>query len=69
VQVFVEAATRAGSIELGALVRALHEGAYDTVLGPITFNAKGDVSNFEYAMYRWHDGSYEEICCRPSGGG
>ena len=29
--------------------------------GPITFDAKGDVTGFEYAMYRWHDGRYEPV--------
>ena len=56
----------AGSTDLGALVKALHEGTYDTVLGPIAFDAKGDVVGYEYRMYRWHDGQYDEICCRPS---
>ena len=68
VQVFAEAARRAGSTGLDALEKALHEGTYETVLGPITFDAKGDVRGFEYSMYRWHDGKYEEICCGPSVG-
>jgi branched-chain amino acid transport system substrate-binding protein len=67
VQVFAEAARRAGSTELGALVKALREGTFETVLGPIAFDEKGDVKGFEYSMYRWHDGGYEEICCRPPG--
>ena len=65
VQVFAEAVRRAGSIDLGALVKVLHEGAYDTVLGPVTFDEKGDVRGFRYEMYRWHDGRYEDICCSP----
>jgi branched-chain amino acid transport system substrate-binding protein len=69
VQVFAEAARRVGSIKLSALVKALHEGTYDTVLGRIAFDAKGDVRDFKYTMYRWHEGRYEEICCRPSAGG
>ena len=67
VQVFAEAARRAGSTGLAALVRVLHEGAYDTVLGPITFDEKGDVKGFRYEMYRWHDGRYEPV--GPMGGG
>ncbi len=69
VQVFAEAARRVGSIELAALVKALHEGTFDTVLGSLSFDKKGDVRDFRYTMYRWHDGRYEEICCRPPGGG
>jgi branched-chain amino acid transport system substrate-binding protein len=69
VQVFAEAARRAGTVELGALVKTLREGSYDTVLGPIAFDEKGDVRDFRYTMHRWHDGRYEEICCRPAKGG
>jgi branched-chain amino acid transport system substrate-binding protein len=61
VQVFAEAARRSGSTDLGALEKALHEGAYDTVLGPVTFDQKGDVTGFRYEMYRWHDGRYEPV--------
>jgi branched-chain amino acid transport system substrate-binding protein len=66
VQVFAEAARRAGSTDLGALVQALHAGSYGTVLGPISFDAKGDVRGFTYTMYRWHDGRYEPVCCGPA---
>jgi branched-chain amino acid transport system substrate-binding protein len=69
VQVFAEAARRAGSTDLAALVKALHAGTYDTVLGPISFDEKGDVRGFTYIMYRWHDGKYEPICCGPADGG
>ena len=54
VQVFAEAARRAGSTGLAALEKALYAGAYETVLGPVTFDDKGDVRGFEYSMYRWH---------------
>jgi branched-chain amino acid transport system substrate-binding protein len=67
IQVFAEAARRAGSTRLDALGKVLHEGTYETVLGPITFDDKGDVKGFKYSMYRWHDRRYEEICCRPPG--
>jgi branched-chain amino acid transport system substrate-binding protein len=63
IQVFAEAAERATSTKLEALEMVLHQGAYETVLGPITFDAKGDVMGFRYQMYRWHDGRYEAVCC------
>ena len=66
IQTFAQAAKKAGSIELESLEKTLHQGAYETVLGPITFDAKGDVQGFQYSMYRWHDRRYEEICCRPA---
>ena len=67
IQAFAEAAKKAGSTELDALEKALHQGTYETVLGPITFDEKGDVKGFKYSMYRWHDRRYEEICCRSPG--
>lgn len=33
----------------------------NTVLGPISFDRKGDVKGPAYVMYRWHEGSYAEI--------
>jgi branched-chain amino acid transport system substrate-binding protein len=64
IQVFAEAARRAGSTALEGLTQALHQGTFDTALGTISFDEKGDVEGFEYAMYRWREGSYAEICCR-----
>ena len=67
IQVFAEAGRRAGSFGLDALGKALHDGTFETVLGTITFDGKGDVQGFKYSMYRWHDRAHEEICCRPAG--
>ncbi|WP_082145849.1 branched-chain amino acid ABC transporter substrate-binding protein [Microvirga massiliensis] len=67
IQVFADAAKKTGSTELDELAKALHGGRFETVLGPITFDDKGDVKGFKYSMYRWHDRNYEEICCRPPG--
>jgi branched-chain amino acid transport system substrate-binding protein len=69
VQVFAEAARRAGSTQLVRLEQALHGGTYDTVLGPLTFDDKGDVKDFRYCVYKWHDGRYDELYCPPSPGG
>ena len=67
VQVFAEAARRAGSTKLDALEKALHGGTYETVLGPLTFDEKGDVKDFRYCVYKWHDGRYDELYCPPGG--
>jgi len=63
VQVFADAARLAGSTRLDALEKALRDGTYETVLGPIAFDDKGDVKDFRYCVYRWHDGRYEEFYC------
>jgi branched-chain amino acid transport system substrate-binding protein len=59
-QVFADAASQAKSLKFAELVRALHAHKYNTVVGPIAFDKKGDVLNPDYALYLWHDGKYEE---------
>ena len=41
--------------------KALREGGYETVLGSLSFDEKGDVKNPEYVMYVWKDGQYGEL--------
>ncbi len=61
IQAFVDAATKAGSTDAEEVAEALRQGSYDTVLGPIAFNEKGDVTEPKYVMYRWNNGQYAEI--------
>ena len=28
---------------------------------------KGDVKDFRYCVYKWHDGRYDELYCPPGG--
>ena len=61
IQAFADAAKKAGSTDPEAVAKALKEGNYETVLGSIAFNDKGDVKNPEYVMYVWKDGQYGEL--------
>jgi len=61
VQAFADAAAKAGSTDPEAVAKALKEGSYETVLGMLGFNEKGDVKNPEYVMYVWKDGQYGEL--------
>ncbi|MGB8841547.1 MAG: branched-chain amino acid ABC transporter substrate-binding protein [Aliidongia sp.] len=61
VQVFAEAADKAKSTKLADLVKVLHSTTFDTVVGPIKFDDKGDVLNPEYVFYVWKDGKYSEM--------
>jgi branched-chain amino acid transport system substrate-binding protein len=61
IQAFVDAAKKAGSTEVEDVAAALKEGSYDTVLGPIAFNDKGDVEEPKYVMYQWKEGQYSEL--------
>jgi len=61
IQVFAEAADKAKSTKLADLVKVLHSTTFDTVVGPIKFDDKGDVLNPEYVFYVWKDGKYSEM--------
>jgi branched-chain amino acid transport system substrate-binding protein len=61
IQAFADAAKKAGSTEPEEVAAALQEGTFETVLGQIAFNEKGDVEEPKYVMYRWKDGQYSEI--------
>ena len=59
VQVWTQAVERAGTTDPTWVAETLREGQFDTVLGTIGFDAKGDVTGFEpFAWYVWTDGKY-----------
>jgi branched-chain amino acid transport system substrate-binding protein len=59
VQAWAQAAEKAGSLELPAMIASLREHQFDTVLGSIEFDDKGDVSLEGPVLYVWHaDGAY-----------
>ncbi|MFO1074853.1 MAG: branched-chain amino acid ABC transporter substrate-binding protein [Geminicoccaceae bacterium] len=61
IQAFVDAAKKAGSTDPKKVAQALHGTSFDTVLGSIAFNDKGDVKEPKYVMYQWADGKYAEM--------
>ena len=60
VQVWAEAVALAGSLDLNAVIKSMHSRQFDTVLGQIGFDARGDVTGFEpWQWYVWRaDGTY-----------
>jgi branched-chain amino acid transport system substrate-binding protein len=60
VQVWAQAVAAAGSLELDPVTLAMHSRQFDTVLGRIGFDQKGDVTGFEpWGWYVWQaDGTY-----------
>jgi branched-chain amino acid transport system substrate-binding protein len=58
VQAWAQAAAKAGSLELQAMIAALREHKFDTVLGPIDFDEKGDLTVQSPAWYVWRGGTY-----------
>jgi branched-chain amino acid transport system substrate-binding protein len=60
IQAWAQAAEKAGTTDLDAVVEALHSNQFDTVLGTVSFDDKGDVEGQTYVMYEWADGQYAE---------
>jgi branched-chain amino acid transport system substrate-binding protein len=60
VQVWADAVTKAKSLKVADVSKALKANKFDTVIGKIDLNDKGDVVNPEYVFYVWKNGKYEE---------
>jgi branched-chain amino acid transport system substrate-binding protein len=56
VQVLAQGLEKAGAATPAKLTTALRANAFDTVVGEIRFDAKGDTVNPAYALYEWKDG-------------
>jgi branched-chain amino acid transport system substrate-binding protein len=59
VQVWSDAAKKANSTDFKKVVDAMNNTEFDTVLGKIRFDKKGDVTAPGYVFYVWHDGKYD----------
>lgn len=60
-QIYAAAVTKAGSTDLAKVTAELQKGKYDTVIGPISFDAKGDVTTPAYVWYKWSNGAYAQV--------
>jgi branched-chain amino acid transport system substrate-binding protein len=69
VQVWAQAVEGAGALDLDVVTDALHSRQFDTVLGRIGFDQKGDVTGFDpWQWYVWQaDGNYLPL--EPTGAG
>lgn len=54
VQALIDAISRAGVNDPEQVAIALHRQVVDTVIGPISWNEKGDLKGFEFGIYHWH---------------
>ena len=55
-QVWAQAAEEAGSIEADAVAAVMRNRSFNTVLGNLSFDEKGDLTQHDYAWYLWRDG-------------
>ena len=66
IQVWAEAANKAGTTDGGKVAAELKAGGpWPSVLGPVSFDAKGDVVNAAYAIYKFHAGNYSVFAMKP----
>ncbi len=60
-QAWAGAAEKAKSTDPKQVADALKTvGPWDTVLGPLAFDAKGDITKADYVWSVWHNGAYSE---------
>jgi len=60
-QLFAEAATKAKSTKYADMEKALREGSFDTVIGKLSFDAKGDNKLPGFMVYQWKGGQYDYV--------
>jgi branched-chain amino acid transport system substrate-binding protein len=60
-EAWARAVRRAGSLEAAKVAAVLHKESFQTVIGTISFDAKGDLEGAagQWMWYRWHDGKVE----------
>ncbi len=59
IQTWADAVKAAGSTDFEAVTGALNGGNFDTVLGKLSFDDKGDVTLPGYVWYEWKGGKYD----------
>jgi branched-chain amino acid transport system substrate-binding protein len=59
IQVWAQAADKARSLQLEPMISTLRHGRFDTILGRIGFDAKGDLTGIApFALYTWKAGKF-----------
>ncbi|GAB4353309.1 MAG: hypothetical protein Kow006_18350 [Gammaproteobacteria bacterium] len=61
IQAWAQAVEQAGSVEPDKVIKALKSGTFNTVLGKIGFDSKGDVTAPGYVVYEWSNGKYDYV--------
>ena len=59
---YTAAATKAGTTDPKKVMDTIKAGSWDTVIGTIEYDSKGDIKQLDYVVYRWDSkGGYVEI--------
>ena len=65
VQVWAQAVERAGTPKLAEVAAMLRRGRFQTVIGPVAFDQKGDLEGATWQWLVWRDGSYVPLVDPP----
>jgi len=61
-QLWLDAVKQAGTTDPQKVMKVIKAGTWDTVLGKLAFDEKGDIKAIDYVVYKWDDkGNYAEI--------
>src|SRR5215475_7107166 len=62
IQVWSKAVAKAGTTDPKKVMDTIKAGEWDTVLGKLGFDAKGDIKQIDYVVYKWDaKGNYAEL--------
>ena len=61
IQAWVDAVTKDKTVDADPVIAALKANQFETVLGTIGFDAKGDVTAPGYVFYEWKGGKYDYV--------
>jgi branched-chain amino acid transport system substrate-binding protein len=59
IEIWVQAAAKVGSSDTAKIATLMRSQTFDTVLGKVGFDAKGDVTAPGYVFYEWKNGKYD----------
>ncbi|MGF7205868.1 branched-chain amino acid transport system substrate-binding protein [Skermanella aerolata] len=60
-QVLAQGIGEAGEPDPDAVIDVLHKADFDTVIGPLKFDDKGDLTEPAFVMYSWNNGKYQTV--------
>jgi branched-chain amino acid transport system substrate-binding protein len=61
IQAWAQAVEKIKSTDTGKLIKALKSMSFETVIGKIGFDRKGDVTAPGYVLYEWKNGKYDYV--------
>jgi branched-chain amino acid transport system substrate-binding protein len=59
VKIWADAVTAAGTTDFDAVTKKMYDTTFNTVLGKLNFDKKGDVTLPGYVVYEWKNGKYD----------